>query len=178
MYWIASITDWTTTIPMVKNSMKRLFRHFFFQEGYDRNVIRKGIQRALDAVFGLYTIQNPWRNHDVKTKTPEPPVDTTVYAKVVFHHYREGYVFERSRWRFIDITFPREKDVAVILKNCSKMTCPDIDDLFIHMRTNVEFIVPVDKLSDLKVLTDYGFTVLPEESKCPRCHSVYHPPSE
>jgi len=115
------------------------------------------ILRIIDAVIGRYTIQNPWTNHDVKTPLP---VDTTVYARVVFHHYRDGYVFERSRWRFLDVTFPRETDVAEILRDNSKMYDPDIDDLLTHARTNVEFIVPVDKLSDLEALKAEGFTVL------------------
>jgi len=117
------------------------------------------IQRIIDAVFGLYTIQNPWTNHDVKTPIP---VETTVYARVVFYHYRDCFVFERSIWRFLDVTFPREKTVADILKT-TKMYDPDIDDLFISMHTNVEFIVPVDKLSDLEALKAEGFTVLGEK---------------
>ena len=122
----------------------------------------KFIQHIIDAAFGLYTIQNPWTTHDVKTPIPVDP-DTTEYAKIVFYHYREGCVFERSIWRFLDVTFPREKTVANILQKYTKLHDPDIEDLFIHMHTNAEFTVPVPvgKIYDLKkALRAEGFTLL------------------
>jgi len=122
----------------------------------------KFIQRLLDAALGLYTIRSPWTNHDVKTPLPVDP-DTTEYAKIVFYHYREGYVFERSIWRFLNVTFPREQTIADILWKNTKLCNPDIEDLFIHMRTNVAFTVPVrmDKVYDLKkALRAEGFTLL------------------
>lgn len=118
----------------------------------------KLLQRIIDAVFGLYTIKSPWTNHDVKT--PEPPVVVYYHARVIFYHYRNCFVFERSIWRFLDVSFPREQTIADILRQTTRMYDPDIDDLFIHMRTNTEFMIPVDKLSDLEPLTDHGFTVL------------------
>lgn len=124
--------------------------------------MKRLFQRAIDKLLGLYTIKSPWTNHDVKTPQPVDP-DTTEYAKIVFYHYREGYVFERSIWRFLDVSFPKEQTVADILRELTKLYDPDIEDLFAHMRTNVAFTVPVrmDKVYDLKkALRAEGFTTL------------------
>jgi hypothetical protein len=122
----------------------------------------KTIQRIINAVFGLYTIKSPWSNHHPTTVGEAEVIReraAIIQARVIFHHYRDAFVFERSIFRFLDVTFPREQTVADILKT-TRMTDPDIEDLFIYMRTNTEFLVPVDKLSELDPLQDHGFTVL------------------
>lgn len=124
----------------------------------------KTIQRIIDAIFGLYTVKCPWYNHHTTTVGEAEVIrERAVFynVRVVFYHYRDTFVFERTLLRFLDVTFPREQTIADILTT-TRLTDPDIEDLFIYMRTNVEFIVPVDKLSDLDPLKEHGFTVLTE----------------